>query len=1114
MFLHRSNCLHELVEQLCLTLDEGTVGLLHQDVVLIQSSGMERYLTREIARKRGIAAAFRFPFPRAFFREVLAACLQKEETNPAFERQQMTWTLYQLLAHLEQLPAGPARAQVELYLSDDVDGTRRFLLAEQLANLFDQYMTYRPKMVLSWQRGAEAEEFQAQVWRQLVAQQGSDHLAERCRLFLNQVTDDTLREVLPARLCVVGGPGLPPLFLQLLARLGEAVPVHLFAFSASAEYFADAHPLDDRLPERGQGIHPLLVSLGRVGADFQHLIEVVGPYREGSSRFLLPQPTSVLWALQRGLVEGQLMPSEFDQTRLVSGDDSITIDSCHSRLREVEILRDRLLHWFEQDSTLRAEDVVVFAPDIEAYSPYVAAVFSERSGETMPIPYRVADQSEGALNPAAKALLLFLQMLRGRLKVSEVLDLLQLAPVCERFEMSPSDLELVSSWLHQAGVRWGIDEQQRNEHSLPGDWNSFRFGLRRLLLGYALSDDGQRVWHGVVPFDGLSVESAPLLGRLVEYCERLFSFRTRLLSCGPRGMTLAQWSEFLRSACELLLAEDSVGRWDTGELVKMLSDWQQLTAKDEAIGLPAILHLVETQVGEMRHSTDFLSGGVTFCALLPLRTVPFRAVCVLGLNQGEFPRMDQPQSFDRMAQDPKRGDRTLRDDDRYLFLEVLLAARQRLALSYVGRSISDNAKRPGSMVLDELKQAVDELTGQHNFLPTTEHPLQPFNPSYFGGDKAFSFGSFDQHAYLGACAILVPPKPVEPFFGPQMLLPSDELCNDLQSVPKLEAPSQGAQELSLDELVRFWKSPSTAYLKACGVRLENPPEQLPDRESIQADGLLKYLVTERILKGLLTEQVPALAADLRRGDLPFGQAGQALRAQAEQEAHQLCVAAERYKQGQAAVAQSFVLVSERPRDLAGYGKELLTCLPSSIRLEGVVDQIYGASRLLVSFGKMRPRRRLQFWIEHLAACCADSPIEQSLAIAPHSDEPGRIQVLQIQAVTRSFAEKVLAQLSFLCMLGQFVPLRFFADASYMYMSHLHGSSKANDQKRIEMAVKKSRGKLSSFSEAAAILELYRQSDPLGLGDLSHELVAESPFAQLANSVLGPILARISEGEEV
>ncbi len=1128
MFVHRSSNLEELVDRLHDVVQAPGPRLLEPETIVIQSAGMERYLSRELSRRSGIVANVRFPFPRSFFLEVLDAALGVDERARAFERQNLTFIIYgQLARHVR---AGSRHfSEVLRYLEDDSDHSRRLLLAERLAHLFDQYVTYRPKMVLRWQDGDEPENFQAILWRELCESLGDAHFAARCHRFMNQLGDDELRRALPSRVSLMGGPGLPPLFLQMFARMGQAIPCHVFSFSVCKEYFADAHPLGDPLPEVGEGLHPLLMSMGKVGADYQHLLEMIGGYEDGSAKFRPPAASTVLGFLQQSLVEGRAEPSggpaAVEELRVgLDSDESITVDSCHSALREVEVLHDRLLSWFAADPTLRPEDVVVLAPRIEEYSPLISAVFAARAGEEPKIPFRIADRSEKFTNPAARAFLLAFSVLRGRLKASEVLDLLQLAPVRARYRIEGTDLERVARWVSDSGIRWGADGEHKAEFGVPADdTNSWRFGLRRMLLGFALPDDGARLWNDIVPLDEISVSDLELVGKLCEFCDRLFSLRKRLSQAGTSGLSPSGWEIFLTDLIDVVLAEPDAASaspedtWDTGAVRTVVAELVERAQKglvfvegerdDTRLSARSLTHLLDAELDGRRPSTDFLAGGVTFCALLPLRTIPFRAVCVLGLNQGQFPRTDQHHRLDLMAKDPKRGDRSLRADDRYLFLEVLLAAREKLSLSFVGRSVQDNTAIPPSVVVTELSTVIETSLGRSPealpYLAPTEHPLQPFHAGYFSGQPVVRgrrvLRSFDGNMYRAALALSQSPHDPEPFFsglGP----------------PSFDEPET---EMTLDQLVRFWKGPSQAFFEAHGVRFNDELEEVEDREPVVETGLDRFIVGDRLLRQTLHEQPLRLDVELRRGQLPVGSGGRSVLDNVTQASRDIFRVAAAYRDAPRQAPTPFSLTWDGLSVDPCFGAILEAPLPRLV-LTGTIDDVYATVRLETSYGQLNTNRKLGLWVRHLAACASGVPLEKSaLVVRGNPRNPEGVETFVLGRLEPDVACEALGSLVALAVVGRRSPLRFFPGVSEKYFDTLHNPpKKLHLDEVVPYAFDEARKLLTPTRGGARpdaiLLELYRGADPLGVLDeqmrkrVVEDDLSELPFARLAGTVFGPM----------
>ncbi|HSC86296.1 MAG TPA: exodeoxyribonuclease V subunit gamma, partial [Polyangiaceae bacterium] len=989
-------------------LERPVLGPLEPEVILIQSTGIERWLARELSQRLGVLAGARFPFPRAYVHEVLDAALGESPEALRYERETLGWLLFRVL---DELAEDPALREVRQFLQADPDGSQRFFLAERLAHLFDQYVIYRPQLIHEWEQGAEPDDFQAVLWRRIREELGPHHFAERVRRLLQEVPVERLRELLPARICLVGGPGLPPRFLAVLGRLGEAIDVHVFSFTVSPEYLgAEAHgDPSDFGAEDGDNAHPLVVSLARVGADYQSLLEHL-PLREDDTPYFTPPEDSVLHCLQRDIVAHERRLGEARLGAQFADDTSITLDACHSPLREVEALHDRLLGYFHADPALRAEDVVVLVPDIERYSPLISAVFGARiSGERPLVPFRVADRSEHRENRAAAAFSRILDGLAGRMTASEVLDLLQLEPIRARFALDTAALDRIRHWVVEAKIRWGIDEGHRAEWGLPSDdANTWKQGLNRLVLGLAMSDDGETQFGGEVPFDDVTAGDADALNGLLAFCDALFELRAATAASKSSARSCAEWSQLLRGFIPRLIAESSED-WSVEPLHSALLALEARAANagvTQPIPLDLVTRLLEAELGGRRQSTDFLAGGVTFCELLPLRTIPFRVICVLGLNQGEFPRQDRPLGYDRMARRVQAGDRSVRLDDRYLFLEMLLAARDRVSLSYVGRSIQDNSVQPPSVVVTELGLVLDEMFQPHvlsdstgkvrPFLRPLEHPLQPFSARYFDGSEPRLASRSE--VWLRAAEALRgggrTPKPFWPDEG------------------EISEPVEG--DVTLEALASFFANPARAFLARLGVRIRDEIEVLEDREPIVPNNLERYEVGTRITDALARGRMVNLDIERRRADLPAGAVGELV-------GHEIRVTAER-------------LVSlAAPWTSVGAGPARPVALELRVggrprRLLGTIDCLYGDRRVIRSWGRFNGKRRLRLWLWHLAACAADESFEGSVWIARGDGDD--LETGNLPRMGSSTARSLLADLIDVRDEGIRRPLRFDPDKGW------------------------------------------------------------------------------------
>ena len=481
---------------------------------------------------------------------------------------------------------------------------------------------------------------------------------------------------------------------------------------------------------------------------------------------------------------------------------------------------------------------------------------------------------------------------------------------------------------------------------------------------------------------------------------------------------------------------------------------------------------------------------------------------MLGLNQGEFPRTDPHHQLDLMASDPRRGDRSLRADDRYLFLEVLLAAREKLSLSYVGRSVQDNTRVPPSVVVTELSAVVEQFLGRDAselpFLTPTEHPLQPFHADYFSEEPVLRglrpLASLDRDMYRAAEALLGESREPVPFFTPLDVV----------------TPEEGEVELTLEQLVRFWKGPTQAFFEARGVRISDDLPEVEDREPVIETGLGRYIVGDRLLSQRFRGEPLRPDIELGRGELPIGAGGRVLLQNVAQASNEIFSRAASFQEGALTEPRAIVLVWNELALESCFGARLLRPLPRVV-LSGSVDQMFGTVRLETSYGQLNTNRKLALWLRHLAACAAGLEISQSALVVRGSPRsPEGVETFVLRAVEREKAKDLLGILCGLSVLGRSVPLRFFPEASEKYFQMLQSApKKLREEEIVPAAFEEARKSLvpgkGSGRPLTLLAELYRGTDPLGvLGASGRPLfdaseLSEQPFARLAETLFGPLL---------
>lgn len=868
--------------------------------VVVPSQGIGRWLTLQLAREQGIAMQLEVQLPSAFVWELSRLVLGQLPEQSAFTPLTLSWRLYDWLCEPSNLERAPRLAR---YLEGG-DERRRLSLATRIADVFDQYLLYRDDWLAAWERselcdlGAD-EAWQALLWRELT-KDGHPHRARLLDDLLQRLYDPAPIAGLPERLLVFGISSLPPHHLRVLDGLARHTEVVIFALNPCREAWGEIRDIRElaKQPELSPDEwyldvgHPLLASLGKQGRDFFDSLFSLASAEGGQETGLYSEDAdlvddSLLHALQHDILRLRTRSAD-ERIELRADDRSLELHIAHSPLREVEILHDQLLARFAADPGLTPDQVVVLTPDIERYAPYIEAVFSSKTGaprEGSPrIPFSLADRSLRAELPLLEAFIDLLALPESRFAAEEVLAWLEQPAIARRAGIEQEDLPLLRDWLRDAGVRWGRDAGHHAALGLPAD-NAFTWaqGLDRLLLGFAappqLAGEGIPLLGDSLPLDALEGARGQLLGRLCAFVGKLAGLAESL----QRARPLADWALDLQTLIDNLFDEREAG--DTLLLLSQACAALARQAADAGIVRPLELALVRQQLGTALESgggaSGFLTGAVTFCTMVPMRSLPFRLVCLLGLDDGALPRRTPAAGFDLISQQPRRGDRARRLDDRYLLLETLLSARDGLYLSYVGRDPRDNAVLPPSVLVSELLEAVDITAvaprrsgfsrdaGPADAPPqeqkastaiTVAHPLQPFAPGNFqpaGQQLGYSGAWFRAAQRLAEAPLLSPP----PF------------------ITQLPEPGEDWLTIEPAQLLLCFRNPARFLLEQrLGLRLADAEEAIAADEPFALEGParrgLRHLALQAVERDWSEQQERRIAR--AAGWLPTGELGHAL----------------------------------------------------------------------------------------------------------------------------------------------------------------------------------------------------------------------------------------------
>jgi exodeoxyribonuclease V gamma subunit len=633
------------------------------------------------------------------------------------------------------------------------------------------------------------------------------------------------------------------------------------------------------------------------------------------------------------------------------------VHACHGPARQVEVLREVLLGLLADDPTLEPRDILVMCPDIEAYAPLVTAAFGmaaagDDGGRHHPghqLRVMLADRALTQTNPLLAVTSQLLDIAGGRAEASRVLDLLASDPVRRRFGLSENDLETVTAWVESAGIRWSFDEQHRHDYGLSNYvQNTWQFGLDRILAGVAVSDDAQRYFATTLPLDDVASTSIDIAGRLAECIDRLRRVTDQLTGEHPVG----HWLEAIRVGVDELTDVPRGEEWQRAQLRRELSALAvDPAAQGTRVRLSDVRALMGERVAGRPTRANFRTGTLTICTMTPMRSVPHRVVCLLGVDDGVFPRAGAVDGDDVLVRTPLTGERDPRSEDRQLMLDAIVAAQQTLVLTYTGANETTGQSRPPAVPLQELLDALDETATGAAAKVLTRHPLQAFDRRNFEPSAPFSF---DPQALAGARAAAAERHPA-PTFTDQVL-------------------PRRAGDVDVDELVSFLKNPVKEFLrKRLDLALPEEVDDTPDGIPVELDGLEQWGVGDRMLRDLLAGRTPddTLAKEWRRGVLPPGRLGWRLAKRLLDQAIPVAEAADTLRQGRdpEALDVSFGLG----------GGRLLT---------GTITDLYGERLVLASFSRVGPKHWLDAWVP-LLALCATRPTRGFSAGVVGRGEKGR-----------------------------------------------------------------------------------------------------------------------------
>lgn len=1081
--LHRAERADVLSDVLAELLAAPVADPFTPEVVAVHSRGVERWLSHRLAarlgtaagRADGVCANLRFPFPGRLVQSALAAATGVEYDEDPWRPERVAWPLLDVVeANLGEPWLYVLAGHLGAGQDSDAKRDRRFAAVRHLADLYDRYAVHRPSMILAWTAGDDRDgegadlpedmRWQAELWRRLRHVVATPSPAERGLAGCASLIADPSLVDLPGRLSLFGLTRLPASYVDVLRALAEHRDVHLLALHPSPETWgvvdqeAIRHPL---LRAWGRDSHEMQVVLNRRLAGAPGIEDKHHALRE-------PEPPTLLHRLQAD-IRGDRLPAGDDLRPLLdAGDMSVQIHACHGRARQAEVVRDAITHIFAEDPSLEPRDVVVLCPDIDELAPLLRAAFDDDPTSARTIPYRLADRSLRQTNPVLGAIAELITLIDARLTTSQVLAFAALPPVRQRFGLDDDDLTRIADWVEATGTRWGLDGAHRAPYDLAnvhtGTWDA---GLQRLLLGVAMSEDDNRLVAGTLPLDDVDSGDIDLAGRFAELVGRLGDVVRDLTE--PRPVTA--WMTAINAAADLLVDTRPADAWQRAQLDRLLSEVQ-----DEARGsgeaplrLAELRDLLADRLRGQPTRAAFRTGELTMCTLVPMRSVPHRVVCLVGLDDGAFPRGGAPDGDDLLLQARHLGDHDRRAEDRQLLLDAVLAASDNLVITYAGRDARTNEVLPPAVPVNELLDVIDATVrtadgGRARDDIVHHHPLQPSDRRCFLPGALATAGpwGFDPQLLAGAKAAAGTRQPARPFLE-HPLPPVDEAV------------------IALDDLIAVMHHPVRAFLRQrLGLSLRTDDQSAANAMVIELDALASWSIGDRLLTALLAggDSDTVCAAELARGQLPPGELGRR--------------ALDDARAGAEAIAAAARAVADGARS----SLEVDVALADGRHVVGTVPDVIGTTIRLATFSKLGPKPRLRAWVNLLAASASHPG--QSLSSVTIGRSGGSASTFGLPTLDHTTAATYLADLVALREAALCEPIPLYCATSYRYAT----AEREGNPNPVAQAAKLWTTGFGSYpkedKDAEHLLVLGSQQS-------IENVIADGRFAVLAHRLWDPIL---------
>ena len=875
LHLHTSNQLEQLATQYARVTNDPLKKVFEPELLVVQNSGMARYLSMHVANLAGISANTEALFPAEFMWKLLRIVSpdvsKQSECSPDALRFHI---MQELTDNSDDYP------EIKHYITNNNSSNNEtnelpiWDLSSEVSQLLDQYLFYRSDWIRNWEDGeVEKSNWQARLWNRCVKDKNLTHWLTLQDQFKNNF-DTMSASSFPERVSFFSMSALSPGYLDLLGELAKKIDVHIYTINPCEDiYWGDiaSEKTRAKLPLEKQAAidvgNPLLASMGTQGRDFiEQLLNAPESQKYAINGELEESEETLLNKLQDDIFKLK-QPEKIEN---ISVDNSITFNACHTAMREVEVLHDQILNALDTNTTLAPSDIVVMMPDIEKYAPYIEAIFSSPANQNtkQSLPFSIADRNPLNASNMIEALNKALLLSDTRFDVESVFELLDYDEVRTQFNLDESQVIKCRKYAKSINIRWGINANYRKQNNLPAtEEHTWKYALDRLLLGYALGetpDTSEQLFETptnpdlpLLAYNDIEGSDAVMLADFKYFTDTIF----RLNQWNHQNHSVIDWLDKTKKLIAQLFSDGS----DNQLILKSLDNIRSnalLTEFKQELSFVTFQKLLTENLQKITGTEKYLGYGITFCALVPMRSVPFKLVALMGMNDGEFPRQDKRHSFDLMANEPRRGDRSRRDEDRYLFLESILATRSRLMVSFTGQSVHDNSTLPPSVLVSELLDTLAIYTGEKPESFICKHPLQAFSPRYFSGDSSQKNKTLFSYA------------------NEYLKLHTDEEAEAPSGIfitERLEELDDSHKTITLDALIKFYQNPARGFLQQrFSIQTFDDDITLPIREPFELESFKDREIRELIMPCDEGMSKDAQLVARAKGLLPYGEIGDAI----------------------------------------------------------------------------------------------------------------------------------------------------------------------------------------------------------------------------------------------